>query len=59
MSHLPGFEVFREGSKDERILHDAVLTKLTRTLGEWRLAETVAGPCTNIHTRPCHRTSLS
>ncbi|CAI7635633.1 unnamed protein product [Penicillium bialowiezense] len=33
MSHLPGFEVFREGSKDERILHDAVLTKLTRTLG--------------------------
>jgi hypothetical protein len=34
MSHLPGFEVFREGSKDERILHDAVLTKLTRTLGE-------------------------
>nr|BAW27598.1 citreohybridonol synthase [Aspergillus stellatus] len=33
MSHLPGFEVFREGSKDERILHVAVLTKLTRTLG--------------------------
>ncbi|KAJ5772737.1 hypothetical protein N7457_007633 [Penicillium paradoxum] len=32
-SHLPGFEPFREGSKDERIMHDVVLTKLTRTLG--------------------------
>lgn len=39
MSHLPGFEVFREGSKDERILHDAVLTKLTRTLGEWTFGD--------------------
>jgi hypothetical protein len=32
-SHLPGFEPFREGSKDERIMHDVVLTKLTRKLG--------------------------
>ena len=33
MAHLPGFEVFREVSKGGKILHDAVLTKLTRALG--------------------------
>ena len=34
MGHIPGFEVFNEGSATNNIVPDSIRTKLTQALGE-------------------------